>query len=303
MKWLKHGLILDPLQCNSLVSHATLPIANKIDDEIYRIYFSSRDKKNFSHIYYIEINIKNPTKILYFSKKPVLSPGPLGAFDDSGTMASWVENRNGKKFLYYIGWNQRVTIPYHNSIGLAVSDDGGKTFTKYSEGPIIDRTPQEPYFSASCCSLIENNTWKLWYLSCKNWTIHSGKPQPNYHIKYAESNDGINWIRKGVVCIDFKNNQEWAISRPCVIKENNLYKMWYSYSGPLSYRIGYAESNDGIRWNRLDDNVGIDISLSGWDSESIEYPYVFQHDSIKYMLYCGNEFGKTGFGYATMENI
>ena len=76
--------------------------------------------------------------------------------------------------------------------------------------------------------------------------------------------------------------------------------MWYSYAIE-NYRIGYAESKNGIHWKRMDKISGIDVSSSGWDSISIEYPYVFQHDSTKYMLYCGNEFGKTGFGYATME--
>ena len=302
MKWIKKGLIFNAnQQVPHLISYATVPIAEKIDNSIYRIYFSSRDETNHSHTFFIEIDIHNPKKIIRISEKPILSPGKLGSFDDSGAMASWIVNVNQKKYLYYIGWNERVTIPYHNSIGLAISSDNGKTFKKYADGPIVDRTPNEPYFSASCCSLIENNVWKLWYLSCKNWLHYNGNARPNYHIKYAESDDGINWKRNGHVSIDFKNDEEWAISRPSIIKENGLYKMWYSFSGDLSYRIGYAESQDGKNWKRMDDLVGITISSSGWDSQSIEYPFVFEHDRTKYMLYCGNEFGKTGFGYAIME--
>ena len=123
--------------------------------------------------------------------------------------------------------------------------------------------------------MIENDVWKMWYLSCVKWVIRDSKPNPYYHIKYAESNDGINWTRNGTVCIDFKNENEWAISRPCVLRERGLYKMWYSYRGANTYRIGYAESKDGISWDRQDDQVGINISESGWDSEMIEYPFVF----------------------------
>ena len=76
--------------------------------------------------------------------------------------------------------------------------------------------------------------------------------------------------------------------------------MWYSYA-IKKYRIGYAESKNGIDWIRKDKESGINVSKSGWDSISIEYPNVFKHNSTKYMLYCGNEFGKTGFGYATLN--
>ena len=78
--------------------------------------------------------------------------------------------------------------------------------------------------------------------------------------------------------------------------------MWYSYRG-ASYRIGYAESHDGRQWRRLDTRVGIDVSLAGWDSEMIEYPFVFDHKELRYMLYNGNGYGKTGFGLAVLEQI
>jgi predicted GH43/DUF377 family glycosyl hydrolase len=77
--------------------------------------------------------------------------------------------------------------------------------------------------------------------------------------------------------------------------------MWYSYRGE-SYRIGYAESEDGIHFNRMDEKVGIDVSETGWDSEMICYPHVFEHNGEKYMLYNGNGYGKTGIGLAVLAN-
>jgi len=134
------------------------------------------------------------------------------------------------------------------------------------------------------------------------WVVENESPKPYYHLKYAESEDGIHWERKGIVCIDFKYEGETRIARPCVIKEDGIYKMWYCYAiGSGGYRIGYAESEDGIRWERKDEEAGIDVSESGWDSEMICYPFVFEHKGRKYMLYNGNEYGKTGFGYAILE--
>ena len=76
--------------------------------------------------------------------------------------------------------------------------------------------------------------------------------------------------------------------------------MWYAVRGDF-YKIGYAESLNGKDWVRKDDKAGIDISSEGWDSEMISYPYVFKNDNNLIMLYNGNGFGKTGFGYAVWE--
>jgi hypothetical protein len=82
--------------------------------------------------------------------------------------------------------------------------------------------------------------------------------------------------------------------------------MWYSYrksidyrDNPLnSYKIGYAESHDGIEWKRKDELAGIDLSENDWDSKMIAYPYVISLGLKKILFYNGNGFGKTGFGYA-----
>ncbi|MDH5184781.1 MAG: hypothetical protein OEX12_12940, partial [Gammaproteobacteria bacterium] len=281
-------------------SHAAVPIAEYIGDDLFKIYFTSRDELNRSYTGYIVIDISRPNHILELSSNPVLSPGGLGEFDDSGSMATWLTTYNNTTFLYYIGWNLGVTVPFRNSIGLAIRKQSDN-FIRYSPGPIIDRSMHEPHFCASCCVLPGEDVWRMWYLSCTSWNFRDGKPEHNYHIKYAESFDGINWKRDGVVAIDYSNEDEYAISRPSVIYENNCWRMWYSFRGE-SYRIGYAESLDGKIWTRMDKDVGIDVSKDGWDSEMIEYPFVFDHKGQRYMLYNGNGYGKTGFGIAVLED-
>lgn len=299
-KWKKIGLIFSPSgETPWMKSHAAVPIAESLGDDLFKIYFSSRDEFNRSFTGYIVIDILRPINIIELSSKPVLAPGGIGEFDDSGAMATWLTSYQKKKFLYYIGWNLGVTVPFRNSIGLSISsqNDG---FVRYSSGPILDRSVHEPNFCASCCVFSGDDFWRMWYLSCTGWRMREGKPEHNYHIKYAESSDGINWQRNGVVAIDYANDQEYAISRPSVIHDNGCWRMWYSFRG-LTYRIGYAESEDGRQWKRLDNQAGIDISPTGWDSEMIEYPFVFDHKGQRYMLYNGNGYGKTGFGLAVLE--
>lgn len=300
MKWKKLGLVFCPSgETEWMQTHASVPFAEFLVDNVFRVYFTTRDAENRSCTAYVDIDILKPLSGLKVSKKPVLSNGLLGMFDDSGSMGCWLTKTNDLSYLYYQGWNLGVTVPFRNSIGVAISK-GGSSFERYAPGPILDRSMFEPHFTATPCVILDNDLWRMWYLSCTEWVLDGNTPKHKYHIKYAESNDGINWKRNGVVAIDYADDEEYAISRPSVIYDNGCWKMWYSYRGE-SYRIGYAESNDGINWDRLDGQVGIDVSKTGWDSEMIEYPFVFDHDGRRYMLYNGNGYGKTGFGLAVLE--
>ena len=304
MKWIKRGLIFKPTKNKHgwISSHAMLPTAENIRGDRYRIFFAPRDKMGRSHIASIEIDIKKSKKILNISKKPVLSPGELGAFDDSGALPSSLIAHSSKLYMYYIGYNIGVTVPFRNFIGLAVKGRKGGNFHKISKGPLLERNNIDPYLTVTPCVLLENGIWRMWYASITKWAMKNNKPRHYYHIKYAESSDGIEWDRKGVVCIDYKNSAEYAIARPSVLRDGKLYRMWYCYRGGNSaYRIGYAESNNGLAWMRMDEKAGIDVSSDGWDSEMVCYPFVFRHKGLTYMLYNGNGYGETGIGLATLE--
>jgi len=299
MAWVKQGLIFEPPRRSSwLVSHSAVPCALSLGGNRYRIYFTGRDGSNRSHIGYFEVDLRNPGEALAITEQPVLAPGSLGSFDEHGAMTSWVLRQQSQVYMYYTGWARGSSVPFVNSIGLAVSDDDGLSFHKISEGPILGRSMVDPYLVANPCVLKEGDHWRMWYLSAAKWVLESGEPKHYYHIRCAQSADGINWKGEGRICIDFQSADEYAISRPCVIKEqSDSYRMWYSYRGER-YRIGYAESSDGFDWERLDNLAGIEASDSGWDSEMIEYGFVFRHQGHYYMLYNGNDYGRSGIGLA-----
>lgn len=303
MKWIKKGLLFKPAgQFDWLITHAMLPVADRVDEDLYRIYFSGRDVCNRSHIGYIEMNINKPEDIIRISEKPVLSPGMLGTFDDNGVSPTFLVNHNGVKYLYYFGWNKRSSVRASEVSGLAISTDDGQTFKRYSRAPILSRTNEEPFsILVISCILIENGVWRMWYDSADEW---QNEDLPKYNIKYAESLNGIDWIRKGIVSVDYKYPNESRVSRASILKEEETYHMWYCYAiGSGGYRMGYAKSEDGRHFERHDEDAGITVSETGWDSEMICYPYVFKNNKHTYMLYCGNGYGKTGFGYAVLADM
>ena len=299
MKWKKLGLVFSPNNNYLWMrTHAANAVAEQIEGDLYKFYFSCRDEHNRSSIGWVVIDLREPTKVLRVSDQPIVSPGPPGAFDDSGVSMGWLLGIANRRYLYYLGWNLGVTVPWRNSIGLAISDSPEGNFIKYSMAPIMDRNAMDPFSISYPCVLREEGSWRMWYGSNLNWGPNQADMA--HAIKCAESNDGIHWRRDGRVVLDFRSPDEYAISKPCVIREGSRYRMWYSFRGG-AYRIGYAESLDGLEWERLDEQVGITVSNSGWDSETVEYPFVFEHGGQKYMLYNGNGYGRAGFGIAVLD--
>lgn len=305
---MKKGLIYVPSGKYSWnKTHAQVPVVDCINEKLWRIYFSTRDSQNQSRTSFIEVKPEKPTEILYEHSVPILELGKKGSFDENGIMPTCIINSGKEKLLYYIGWSRQNDVPYRNAIGLAKSADG-INFTKVSEKPVVGTLKGDSDFCGTAY-VLKQEIWKMWYLSCIKWEMIDGKMEPYYNIKYAESTDGINWKREGKVAIALKDKNEAGLTSAAVIKENKTWKMWYGMRPAKgyrtekanSYRIGYAESNDGISWIRKDEQAGINVSKSGWDSEMLSYPYIISHKEKLVMFYNGNGFGRSGFGYAIYE--
>ena len=300
MKWRKLGRIFQPENNQPWMrSHAANPVAEHRGAELFRIYFGSRDERNRTSIGWLEVDLRRPTQVLRIASRPVVAPGTAGAFDDSGTsMGCLATAPGGARYLYYVGWNLGVTVPWRNSIGLAISAAPDAPFEKYSPAPVLDRSRSDPYSLSYPSVLREGSAWRMWYGSNLSWG--ASRDDMLHAIKCAESGDGRQWAPLEGVALDLRAGAELALARPWVLKENGRYRMWYSHRG-AAYRIGYAESSDGRSWTRDDARVGIGVSESGWDSEALAYPSVFDHAGARYMLYNGNGYGRTGFGLAVLE--
>jgi hypothetical protein len=301
MRWQKLGRVYVPRAAPPwLASHAAVPIAEPLENGLWRVYFAGRDEFQRSHTACVDLDLRDPDANDEAQPRLLLAPGPPGTFDDAGAMPSWLVTHGRERYLYYVGWNVGGPVPFRNAVGLAISGDGGRTYERAFDGPIMDRSVHDPCFVSNPCVLHDAGHWRMWYLSGLRWEGDGQKFTPYYHIKYAESDDGIDWRRTGRISIELASPDEHVISRPCVIRDADLYRMWYSYRG-TTYRIGYAESLDGLNWTRSDQQVGIDVSSEGWDQEMIEYAFVFDAGIHRLMLYNGNGYGRSGFGLARLE--
>lgn len=300
--WKKLGNIYDK-------HHAQVPVALTLDDK-WRIFYSDRINGK-SVPKYIDVS-KEDYQIINSDETPISDHGRKGTFDWAGVMPTAViKPEQSVTFLYYIGWAIRKDVPYHNNLGLMISKDNGKTFQKFSEGPVLSTSYKEPGYVGTISILLDNDIFKGWYLSCREWIeTADGKIEPVYDIKYATSKNGIDWDPTNETCICLEDD-EGGISQASVIKDSGVYHMWFSSrkksdfrnNKDNSYRIRYATSKDGVHWTRQKDlSFGLDVSLEGWDSEMVEYPCVVKENKDLYLFYNGNGFGRTGIGLAKWTN-
>src|SRR5262245_49504672 len=126
MQWVKKGRIFSAdNQYEWTAHHASVPIADKVDDRVLRTYFGPRDLQGPTRPACTDVDADKRANVSCVPARPVVDLGRTGAYSDSGVMPSCVVTAGERKYLYYAGWNLAVTVPYTLSIGLAISTDGG----------------------------------------------------------------------------------------------------------------------------------------------------------------------------------
>ena len=298
MSWQRLGFVYRPDGSKVWArSHAALPLPLQIEPDVYRIFFSTRDALNRSSVGWADVDLSSTPRVLREASEPVLTPGEDGTFDDNGiSIGSLIRTDDGVR-LYYMGWNLGVRAAWRNAIGLAQARTALNAFEPYSQGPILDRSPEDPYtLTYPCVIQRSSHDWLMWYGS----NVTPNTSNIRHLIKVARSRDGIRWERNREVAIDFAAPGEHVIVRPTVIDFSDGLLMCFASRGE-HYRIGAAWSIDGEHWRRLDAVMELGPSISGWDSEMTCYPALFLHRERLWLVYNGNGYGLTGFGLAVWQ--
>ena len=298
--WKKLGLIFSPGQYDWMYTHAQNPLPELLPGGLIKVHFSTRDSRNRAQGAFFIFDINEPHKILDLSNKPTLSLGDLGSFDDAGVMPGSIVSSSTSKYLYYTGWSRTVDVPFAFHIGLAVTKSDHEIFSRVSRAPVLGRNFHDPFIVGAPYVLLIDGSFRMWYTSCTRWAEENGKVKHYYTVKHARSDDGIYWKCSDQLCLDYQKD-EYAIARPVVWQTESGYKMWFTFRGGNdTYRIGVAESEDGISWRRHLEPLGIDVSDTGWDSEMICYAHPIVSSGRTYALYNGNSYGKSGIGLAEL---
>lgn len=303
MRWKKRGLIYGPSGDSEWARHSALQPTPFIRNSDIRVFVGMRDDDGVSRVGFVDVSAADPARVLRVSEKPVLDVGQAGAFDESGVVPCAVVEHQGELHLFYAGYQLGRKVKFYVFGGLAVSRDGGETFERLSRVPICDRTDSELFFRVIHTMMLDGGRWRAWYGGGDSFdTDEEGHQYPRYNIRHAFSRDGVQLETDYQVCVDMRGG-EYRVGRPYVITQGGLYRMFYGAGTKHEgYRLAYAESVDGINWTRRDEDIGIEVSPSGWDSRMQAYPAVVQSGQRTFMFYNGNDYGREGFGYAELES-
>jgi hypothetical protein len=316
VKWAKRGLLFEPQRASlrfGCGDFAQSPQALVFDDFV-RVYFSTRARdaagQYVSHVAYADLD-SDLQRVMATASDIVMPLGELGCFDEHGIFPFNVVRNDGKVFGFTCGWSRRVSVPVETAIGIAVSDDDGRTFRRLGPGPIMGPTAREPFLVGDPFVLVRAGVWHMWYIYGTAWIDAPSEPGPAriYKIGCAESADGVSWQRTGRAIIEDVLGADECQALPTVFACDGLWHMYFCYrpstdfrtNRDRGYRLGYAWSRDMKRWTRDDSAAGIDVSETGWDAAMLCYPHAFWHRDQVYMLYNGNAFGRGGFGLAVLE--
>jgi predicted GH43/DUF377 family glycosyl hydrolase len=230
------------------------------------------------------------------SGNPVLNLGPSGSWDDQYVGHPTVIYLNGTYHMWYSGSDNIPTF----KIGYANSSDG-ITWNRYSSNPVLDLGSGgewDSYRVYSPSVVFDGSIYHMWYTGYNNAI---------FRIGYANSTDGITWVKSPAnPVLSLGPGGEWDDSRvyqPSIYFDGSTFHMWYSGYDSINYRIGYANSTDGISWIKHPSNPILNNgSLGTWDESRVFAPSVVYNGSKYVMCYTGLDGGTYRIGYATSED-
>jgi predicted GH43/DUF377 family glycosyl hydrolase len=170
-----------------------------------------------------------------------------------------------------------------------------------SEQPVLALGPPGSCDGATISSntvLKVGDRWYCWYTGISQYPYLGS-------VCLATSDDGVHWEKyphNPVLGYNpYLATDAFLVATPQVLYEEGVFKMWYNAKGfgegtrSGEYHIGYAESLDGIQWERSPTLPVLGPSGRGWDSDMVEYPEVLTLGCRYYLYYCGNAYGSIGY--------
>lgn len=303
MRWAKRGLAYSPETVTGWHEHSALQPTPILLSSRIRVFVGMRDRGGVSRVGWVDLDAADPSVVLAVSQEPALDIGRPGEFDEFGVVPCAVLRHPEELRLYYAGYSRGHRIPFLVFGGMAISHDQGRTFQRAGRVPVTDRTSSEPLFRVIHSILPQGDEWRVWYGGGGEFLEDdAGRLHPSYDIRTMTSADGVHFPSEGQVALSCRFDAgEYRLGRPYVIREGDRYRMFFG-SGCFAtrYKLGYAESDDGVQWVRRDSELGLELSADGWDSKMMAYPSVVAASEGVFLFYNGNDMGRAGFGYAEL---
>lgn len=275
-----------------------------------RIYFTARRRDQsgqwVSQPFFVPVIGQN-SGFLGAPSAPLLGLGETGCFDEHGIFPFSPVLVDDEVWAFTTGWQRRISVPVETGIGLTVSSDGS-SFRRHGLGPVLTRSANEPFLVCDGFVRRVGEYFLMWYSFGTAWLSSDSETEPQrvYKIGVAKSTDGVAWHPSGgQQAIPDRRGPLECQALPSVVVLGDRLIMAYCFRDAIgfrsnpdrSYRIGFAESLDGLSWSLLDQSDW-EVPRADFDSQMQAYPGLFQDGESLLLLYNGNDFGRDGFGVA-----
>jgi len=258
----------------------------------FRMYFSWRNKMAIACM-------DGPDGIHWGEPRIVLGNNLDSGWEDDVNRHWILEDDDGRILMWYTGQARKRSL-----MGLAASDDGGRTFRRCSEEPImIPEFPWEKESVMNPCVLKENGIYRMWYAA--------GETHEPNALGYAESTDALHWRKSLINPIFCRGSEPYERERIGGCEVHRLpggrYVMFYiGYEDIHTARICAAISPDGVhRWERLPGNPLISPGEGCWDADACYKPSLFRDEANQRWLlwYNGRTFHSEYIGMAVHPGL
>lgn len=294
MNIIRLGRLFSPDEFEDGFTHAANPFPIILSDSLIRVIFNRRDKKNRSSVFSVDINYNDGVfSCIKESLTFLMGPGEIGLFDDGGvSVGSLISSSRYLYSFYYMGWNVGGSVPWRNSIGIAIYNSAENSLKRERRAPIIDRSEEDPFTLSYPWVVKRDGKYFAFYGSNQRWDTE--KVDIDHVLKISFSNDGLQWKNKSLLKFNYPDGAN-AFCRPSLIELQGKFYLGCAFRGE-KYKIGFLRSTDFENW--IWDSIFSPDPSSSWESSEVTYPAFFKIKGDNFFLYCGNEYGKTGFGVA-----
>jgi predicted GH43/DUF377 family glycosyl hydrolase len=231
-----------------------------------------------------------------------MTPGPLGSPE-----ANFVY----PPYVLFDGDGFRMWYSAHDfeewSINYASSADG-VTWERHAGNPLMRAAHDgrwDENFISEPSVLWNGQRFDMWYNGGSERTS-------TLRVGYAWSEDGLAWHKwePDEWVVDVGPLGAWddfSVARVHVLYDGERYQMFYEGhdgNANLSWRVGYAWSEDGVMWHKDPNNPIVDMGAPGaFDSSTVSEPYVIFDGQTYWLYYSAYDGDKYRLGLATAPPI
>lgn len=304
MKWKVPQRIIgrEDGKCNWLCLNVMCPVPTIRENGTVRVYCAFCDEDNKGRVGYVDVDADDPTHIIHISEVPCLDIGERGTFDDSGVLPTCVFEEHGILYMYYCGFQRHINVPYTSLLGIAESRDGGNTFHRIKNTPVLERKQGELFIRTGAYCIFHDDHYELFYASGDEWfDLYKGKMEPVYHLRSVSSKRKDVFTEEKSIGVINLEGDEYGIIIPQYLCDLNRELLIFSVrSKSRGYRIEYAEKKSNI-WERKGE-IGLERVAHTWCDEMQCFGKMLSLGDRRLLFFCGNHYGMGGMGWTELEN-